>query len=311
MAQQQEAHEDLKGQLTYMNLMLKGFLSVGKLLVTDFKEVKQLRKTSPLEQHYVRPPRRYELPAYTPDMPVSRSKEKYLRPTRYCNSRAPEVIALANTLGAFTKPDRDFAQAAFEFAKENMTLEIAPIVSVEETLHRGAGTCFQLITVFIALCRAAGIKARYKIFATHMIQAWREGTIDADPLLNKWYDSLGYFLLEGEGEAFIDGQWVVAHVGPTAERQASAGIPITRLGEDSLGIWFTAKPGSIMLLESQPVGLATGSRILHKISPGTMERVNVSVLNENEKGRRIIKDAGGVHAYDQRVRNMSDDTQEG
>ena len=302
MAEKQEGKEDLKGQLTYIKLMLKGILSISKLLIFDFKDVKRLRKTSPLEAHYIRPPRRYDIPKYSPDMPYCNSKEKFLRPTRYCNSHAPEVIAIANELGAFKVPDREFAQAAFEFSKEKLTLEIAPMVSVEEILRRGTGSCFELITVFIALCRAAGIKARYKIFATHMIQAWREGTIDADPLLNKWYDSLGYFLLEGEGEAFVDGKWVVAHVGPTAERQAAAGIPITHLGEDALGIWFTARPGSIMLLESLPVGLATGTRILHKISPGTMERVNVSVLNENEKGREIIKLAGGVHAYDQSVR---------
>jgi hypothetical protein len=253
----------------------------------------------------VRPPKRYDIPDYSPDMPFCNSKEKYLRPTRYCNSHAPEVIAIANQLGAYRVSDRDFTQAAFEFAKEKLTLEIAPIVSVEEILRRGTGTCFELITVFIALCRAAGIKARYKIFATHMIQAWREGTIDADPLLNKWYDSLGYFLLEGEGEAFVDGEWLVAHVGPTAERQAAAGIPITQLGEDALGIWFTARPGSIMLLESLPLGLAMGSSILHKISPGTMERVNVSVLNEIKKGRKIIEEAGGVHAYDKHMRAKS------
>lgn len=302
MQQNQDVKLDFQGQKTYFNLMLKGFLSVGKLLITDFKAVKKLRKTDPLEQHYVRPQRRYELPAYSPDMAYCQSNEKYLRPTRYCNSRAPEVIAIANQLGAYKVSDREFAEAAFEFAKEKLTLEIAPIVRVEEILQRGTGTCFELITVFIALCRAAGIKARYKIFATHMIQAWREGTIDADPLLNKWYDSLGYFLLEGEGEAFVDSQWLVAHVGPTAERQAAAGIPITKLGEDALGIWFTARPGSIMLLESLPVGLATGSRILHAISPGTMERVNVSVLNEIEKGRHIIEQAGGLQAYDLQAR---------
>ncbi|MDF1514214.1 MAG: transglutaminase domain-containing protein [Anaerolineae bacterium] len=302
MAANPEGKQDLQGQLTYLNLLAKGFLSVGKLLLFDFKDVKRFRKTSPLERHYVRPPRRYEIPEYSPDMRHCTSNEKFLHPTRHCNCRAPDVIAIAHSLGAYQVSDLEFTQAAFEFAKEKMTLEIAPIVGVEEILQRGTGTCFELITVFIALCRAAGIKARYKIFATHMIQAWRNGTIDADPLLNKWYDSLGYFLLEGEGEAYVDGKWMVAHVGPTAERQASAGIPITRLGEDALGIWFTARPGSIMLLESLPAGLAAGSRILHKISPGTMERVNVSVLNENEKGREIIENAGGVQAYDQRVR---------
>ena len=142
MVEQQEGKEGMKGQLTYLNLMMKGVLSISKLLITDFKNVKQLRKTSPLERHYVRPPRRYEIPEYSPDMPFCDSNEKYLRPTLYCNSRAPEVITIANQLGAYKKSDCEFAQAAFEFAKEKLTLEIAPLVSVEEILHRGTGSCF-------------------------------------------------------------------------------------------------------------------------------------------------------------------------
>ncbi|MBN1249311.1 MAG: hypothetical protein JXC32_16750 [Anaerolineae bacterium] len=297
--------EDLRGQLTYLRLMLQGMLSVGKLLVTSAGQVLKLRQTGVLEEHYVRPPRRYELPDYVEGMAVCRSREKYLRPTRYCNAHAPEVVALAHELGAFQISDRAFAEAAFDFAKNKMTLEIAPIVGVEETLRRGTGTCFELITVFIALCRAAGIKARYKIFSTQMIDAWRGATIDADPLLQKWYDSLGYFLLEGEGEAYVDGEWLVAHVGPTAERQAAAGIPISKLGEDAIGSWFSVRPGTIMKLEALPVGLATGSRLLHRISPGSMERVNVSVLHENARGREILEAAGGIEAYDRAARTAA------
>jgi hypothetical protein len=242
------------------------------------------------------------LPPYDEHMEVRRSDRRYLRPTRYCNPQAPEVVALAHSLGAHQKTDVEYAGAAFEFAKEQLTLEITPIDAVEMTLRRGTGTCFDLISVFIALCRAAGVPARYKIFAMDMIQNWRSAVIDVDPLLKKWYDSLGYFLLEGEGEAYVDGQWRVAHVGPTAERQAASGIPITRFGEDSLGVWFHAKPGTVMRLESLPLGLAAGSRVLHAISPGSMERVNISVQKQIEKGRRVIAEAGGVQAYDVKAR---------
>ena len=296
-------NEDLRGQLTYLNLILTGVVSVGTLLVTSAGEVMKLRQTSESEEHYRRPPRRYELPSSDGVGRGPWSREKYLRPTRLCNSRAPEVVALAQRLGAGHLSDREFAEAAFDFAKNRMTLEIAPIDGVVETLQRGTGTCFGLITVFIALCRAAGIKARYKIFSTTMIDAWRGPTIDADPLLQKWHDSLGYFLLEGEGEAFVDGEWLVAHVGPTAERQAAAGIPISRLGEDAIGSWFEARPGTIMRLESLPPGLAAGSRLLHKISPGSMERVNNSVLREIAKGREAIAAAGGIEAYDRAARS--------
>jgi len=295
--------EERQGKRTYAKLMLKGILSVSKLLLTSAGDVKRLRRPRPSEDRYVRPPRRYDLPPYTDRMQYCRANERYLRPTRYCNPRAPEVVALARALGAYQKPDHEFTRAAFEFVKEKTTLEILPIDSVEDTLRRGTGTCFELISVFIALCRAAGIKARYKIYATNMIEAWREATIDVDPLVKKWYDSLGYFLLEGEGEAYVDGRWVVAHVGPTAERQAAGGIPITRFGEDALGIWFFARPGTIMRLESLPLGLAAGTRLLHRISPGSMERVNVSVQKQIERGREIIKDAGGVRAYDERARS--------
>jgi hypothetical protein len=219
-----------------------------------------------------------------------------------CNPAAREVIALASELGAHRLPRREYAGAAFRFAKEMLTLEIGPVDSVEATLQRGTGTCFDLISVFIALCRAGGIPARYKIFATDMVQAWRETVIDVDPLLKKWYNALGYFLLEGEGEAYVDGTWTVAHVGPTAERQAAAGIAITRFGEDSLGVWFRAKPGTIMRPEALPPGLAAGSRALHAISPGSMERVNTSVSKQIERGRQVIAAAGGVAAYDQQAR---------
>ncbi len=303
MAQFEETRAEIRGRLTYLKLILKGVFSVSKLLITSAGEVKKLRRTHPTEEHYVRPQRRYDLPSYTDGMQQCLSNERYLRPTRYCASRALEVVALAHSLGAYQKSDRDFAQAAFEFAKEKMTLEIAPIDGVVETLQRGTGTCFQLITVFIALCRAAGIRARYKIFPSNMIQAWREATIDADPLLQKWYDGLGYFLLEGEGEALIKGRWVVAHVGPTAERQAAAHIPLSRLGEDSIGIWFSVDSKMIMHLESLPWGLAAGSKVLHKISPGSMERVNVSVQKQIKLGRQIIEKAGGARAYDEQARH--------
>jgi hypothetical protein len=303
MAGASDRREEFRAQTTYLKLMLTGVFSLTKLIVTSVGDLKRLRQLQPSEEQYVRPPRRYELPPYTPGMAFCDSDEKYLRPTRYCNPRAPEVVAMAHALGAYQKSDYEFAEAAFEFAKEKLPLEVLPLDSVEDTLCRGTGTCFQLISVFIALCRAAGIKARYKMYAVNMIQAWQEAMVDVDPLLKKWYDSLGYFMIEGEGEAFIDGRWVVAHVGPTAERQAAAGIPITHFGEDALGIWFFARPGTIMRMESIPSGLGPGSRLLQRIAPGSMQRVSLSVLKQIERGRRIIEEAGGVQAYDEQMRS--------
>ena len=289
-------------QRTQVKLIMGGVISLGKLLIKNPGDIKILRQMEPLKERYIRPQRAYDLPKYKDGMKYCDSEEKYLRPTLYCNCRAPEVISLANELGAYKKSDREFAEAAFHFVKEKLPLEILPFNEVEVTFRRGTGTCFHLITAFIALCRAAGIKARYKMFAMNMIQAWYDSTIDVDPVVKKWYDSMGYFMLEGEGEVYVDGKWTVAHVGPKAERQAAAGISVTKFGEDSIGVWFFALPGTTMRMESLPYGLAAMVGFAKKLAPGSMERVNVSIQNQIEMGRKIIEEAGGVEAYDKQAR---------
>jgi hypothetical protein len=136
----------------------------------------------------------------------------------------------------------------------------------------------------------------------NMIQTWYDAMVGSDQLVKKWYDQMGFFMMEGEGEAFIDGKWIVAHVGPTAERQAAGGIPITKFGEDSLGVWFFALPGTTETMESIPYGLGTGAKLLKMIAPGSMERVNTSIQHQNKMGKKIIEDAGGKEAYDAMAR---------
>ena len=48
--------------------------------------------------------------------------------------------------------------------------------------------------------------------------------------------------------------------------------------------------------------LPVGSRAFFAISPGTVERVNVSVLEQIARGRLVIQDAGGPQAYDRQAR---------
>ncbi len=291
-------------QRTYLKLMLGGGLSLLKTLLFNLGTLKKLR-TNGDTGAYTRPERPYEIPGYSEDMQHCTSNEKYLRPTLHCNPRHPAIIAMAHKLGAYQLSDVEYAEAAFEFVKRNVTLEILPLDGAEATLRRGTGTCFHQISLFIALCRAAGVKARYKMFAMNLIDAWYDAVVDVDPLIKKWYDSMGYFMIEGEGEASIDGAWTVAHVGPKPERQAAAGIPVTRFGEDSLGRWFHALPGTVMRMESIPYGLGGATRLLKKIAPGSMARVNRSILRQIQHGRQVIENAGGEGAYNRELRQQT------
>jgi len=266
----------------------------------NFGAIKKLHGITLTEKLYVRPPRRYELPIYKEGMKYCDLNKKYLRPTLYCNSHSPDVIALAHELGAYKKSDRKFAEAAFEFAKRKLTLEMVPMDEVEDTIRRGSGTCIHEISVFVALCRAAGIKARYKLYSLTMIEAWSNALM-VDPMIKKFSDAMGYFMIHGEGEAFIDGKWVVCDVGPTPERQAATNIPITKFGEDSIGIWMSAVPGTIMKVESMSYGLNALMRIVNKIAPKTVDKVNAGILEQINRGRKIL-DEKGEENYDKEIR---------
>ena len=119
-----------------------------------------------------------------------------------------------------------------------------------------------------------------------------------DPIMQRWYDALGYFSLEADIEVFIDGKWEVANAAPTPERQAGMGVPITRFGEESLGVWFNAIPGTMFWAESIPYGLDYILKLLFKMAPGTIDSINANAQKLREKGAKIIKEHGGEKQYD-------------
>jgi hypothetical protein len=287
--------------LHMIQMNIGGFFLLLKVLVFNLGTFKKLKNQT--TNVYVRPTLQYTIPPYSPDMKSCISEEKYLRPTLLCNCRAPEIIALAHQLGAYQKNDREVAEAAFEFAKRKIILEQTPLDDVTSILRRGTGTCLHKISVFIALCRAAGIPARYKFFALTLLDEWTAPALDHAPLLKQWSDAMGYFLLHGEGEAYVDGKWITADVGAEPERQASSWMPITKLGEDGAGLWLFPIPGSTIIRESIPLGLRIPSRILMShLVPNSVAGLNIGILEQIEKGKKIIEEAGGEAAYDAEAR---------
>jgi hypothetical protein len=231
------------------------------------------------------------------------SEEKYLRPTLFCNCRAPEIISLAHQLGAYQKTDKEYAEAAFEFAKRKIILEQTPLDDVTMIVHRGTGTCLHKISVFIALCRAAGIPARYKFFALTLLDEFVAPSLEHAPLIKQWSEAMGYFLLHGAGEVYIDGKWITADVGAEPTRQAASWMPITKLGEDGAGLWLFPIPGSTIIRESIPLGLGIPSRILmNHLVPNSVAGLNIGITEQIEKGKKIIQEAGGEAAYDTEAR---------
>ncbi|MGZ4904814.1 MAG: transglutaminase domain-containing protein [Halobacteriota archaeon] len=285
--------------------MASAAFAFAKFILVHPSAFMKNRKMRPDEERYIHIARRYEIPAFRKDMRHSASNEVYLRPTRYCNPREPEIIAMANALGAYELSDREFAEAAFWFVKDNIAFEMLPLDSAVNTLKRGTGTCIHYITLFNALCRAAGIKARYKFFAMSYERystSSRHGGGIIDPLWDGMYDSLGYVMAEAESEVYIDGVWMVSYPVTPAEVQASAGLPIIKLGEEPIGVFFDVIPRTTRRVESVPIGIDWGVKILLRISPASGERVAVHYQRRDKRGRQVIAEAGGREAYNRMAR---------
>jgi len=287
---------------TYVKMLIGGGISFLKVFLTNLSDIKKLSSKPSEAIKYKRPELRYKIPAYKEGMQYFNENEKYKRPTLWCNSHDKNIIALANELGAFKKTDYEFAEAAFEWCKRNITLEILKMNDVDGTLKRGTGTCIHINSVFAALCRCAGIKTRYKMFAALESQSMYEDVYDT--MMQRWYDALGYFSTEADIEVFIDGKWIVGHAGPTPERQAAMGVPVTKFGEESIGTWFEAIPGTIFRTESVPYGIGITMSILSRLGPGTLNTLNVNVINQINAGKEILKAKGGEKKYDQYIRSV-------
>jgi hypothetical protein len=273
---------------------------VAKTLLKNPTAIVRFWVMSPGEERYVRPPRRYELPAYHDGMRHCTSDEKYLRPTLFCNPREPVVIAMANDLGAYEKPDYEFAEAANKFITHNMTLAVCPFADVGTTLKRGTGTCWNLMSVFVALCRAAGIKARYRGVKRVMTEERQEAMLSLDPFFGEIYGAMAD--VSGLGEACIDGVWMGADLFASREIQAVRGLPIKKLGEGLMASETVNDPSQEWHSESMPRFAARGMTMLRWLAPAMYQRINVGILRQYALGRKIIKEAGGIEAYDQRAR---------
>jgi Transglutaminase-like superfamily len=279
-------------------------MTFAKTLLENPASLKKYRVLGPDEERYVRPPREYEVPPFRQGMKYCISNEEYLRPTRYCNPREPEVIAMANELGAYELSDYEFAEAAFWFVKAKLVAEMLPLDNVSATLQRGTGTCYHLISVWLALCRAAGIKARYKTF-NMMLHDEIMNIVSTEEVTEgqaMTADTFNRGLPEGEGEVCIDGKWVVGHVAMRPEIYARVGLPIPKFGEDAIGMTFKLIPGTVKRFESISLTLGIAMTTLMWLAPAAMERANLVIKNILPEGRKIIEEAGGREAYDKKAR---------
>ncbi len=230
--------------------MLKNFArSVGPLTYVMAKHpgsvmanvpmwMKRLRQSRPpwahLEEESRYDSRQLLSPKDYEDMPPVYSK-KYLRPTRLCESDAPEMRAMAVKLGAREKSDLAFTRAVYEFVKNEKKLVFKPMRGALGTFRSKGGVCLDQLSLMAALLRAGGVSARYRLYALSPTEQFYDTVIKDDPVLRETLDMLGFLdSLHGETEALVDGKWIPLDSTFSDELEAGMGLPITSFGEEPM-----------------------------------------------------------------------------
>ncbi|HEC87882.1 MAG TPA: transglutaminase family protein [Thermoplasmata archaeon] len=245
----------------------------------------------------------YKIPEYREGMRYCKSNERYLRPTHLCNPHAKEIIAMANELGAYEEEPWDFANNVFRFVKENIKLAFVGLDREIDTLRRGSGTCIHQLSLFAALCRAGGLKARYKLYSLALVEPLYQNMVEVSPIMKDWYDALGAFMLHGTAEVNVDGEWVTADPTFTPEYEIAMGIPLAKLGDDPLGMWNYPVEGTTMILEGLPYGVGIAWNFLvNFLASGERVKIDRSLERAREEGCRIIREKG-LEEYDRNKRD--------
>ncbi len=243
----------------------------------------------------------YDIPVYRQDMPYCKSKEKYLRPTYLCESNAPEIIAMANKLGAFQKSDREYVESCFNFVKRNIEFTFFQQLSgALKTLRAGRGICLDQVSCFIALCRAGGIPARYKIYNEALVTPVYQVFTANSVLVKDWYDSTGHALMHTSAEAFVNGQWMVGEFIWPPELEAGLGVPLSRFGDDASGTWCYRLRESTVRLEALPRGFVIGMRLGMGSIGWALMAAEIGFQEKLREGKKILEEIG-EEEYSRRV----------
>jgi transglutaminase-like putative cysteine protease len=139
---------------------------------------------------------------------------KYLKSTSFCESDSPEIKELAKKIVG-EKKGREAAEAIFKWVRDEIAYDVKKIVGAKEVLKRNPprGICSDKASIFIALCRASNIPARY-VVVNYKLKLKNSEVIPA---------------LHTIAEVFVDGEWVPAD--PSFGKSTEKIIEISKFGK--------------------------------------------------------------------------------
>lgn len=313
------------GRSLYRQLTLSATVGLGLFLLTPKAYWRRLRAgRSPFTPTLFE--RRRTLPRAALEGRVL-PEEPYLRPTTYCDSHAPEVIALADKLRPRSGSHWDYAQSIYNFVRNEILFAIEPPSprGIVGTLEKGCGVCLEKLDVLVALARAGGIAARYSLVGNLRVPPGGTGPGHCQPpdirrqLIEGLEDDpdsrvrevglrLAQFCapqpradaasespieLHPYAELRIGGFWIPADPTWGDSEAAGLGTPLPRLGYDPL--MLQGLTGNVIKRsEKNPVG--HWDRILRQLGGGlgrgTLDYVNRRFEEIRARGQKLLAEVG-------------------
>jgi transglutaminase-like putative cysteine protease len=260
-------------------------------------------------------------------------RDEYLRPTAFCNSHAPEVIALADDLRRRAGGDWEYVEAIFDYVRTEIVHAVEPMSrrGVVATLESGCGLCIDKLNVFVALARAGRMPARFcavgnvapleltterpRLQVVNRYLADIEA--DSDWRLKKIGSALRRLLSQidravSAGESFemryhpmaevkIGAFWIPVDPGSDDAESAAAGLPLPRLGYDP--VLLRGFKGSVIARsEAYPIGTSYWALrlLLCLLARGIIDHVNHHFAKVRAAGEQVLAEVG----KDEYIRRM-------
>lgn len=131
--------------------------------------------------------------------------DAYLSSTAYCDSHHPQVDKLLSFLARGLQTDRDIAVAAFNWVRDNIKYTVGKNSSLaSQTLDSGEGSCSNKANLYVALLRAAGIPAAFRVFRVKTREYF--GPLNSHRFSRFMSESSVHVF----SSVFLDGRWLAA-----------------------------------------------------------------------------------------------------
>ncbi len=165
---------------------------------------------------------------------IGRDLHAYVVPSPKIESRDGKIRALAKEIGVDKKP-WDRVEAIYEWVRQNLKVEDGKMVGAAAALRAGSGVNEDATSLFVAICRAAGIPARI---------VWVHGSRYAEFYLLDEKDKGHWFPCQTEGGRAFG---CVPETRPILQKGDSVLPPPPHKGKKSdrqryLAEYFNAKP---------------------------------------------------------------------